>query len=254
MLIKNVLLVLLVLATFRSQGAPHETSIADSEVNALSIATNNESLTPQEKNLAKLWLLNESDWKKYKVLMKGPRRIWSPGLDPITALGVSETNESERRRYADIWMKVETRKVELELAFEVERMAAAERLHGNKKLVKNDAWIADWSKKHREVTTKISLFIDAECIKACSDYFMQLKASMGVRSVLDIYFAQGATSEKAGSWAREMNIDPNVVRSRQITLNFDKGTSDIMGVDMLKLPQVRVLDVHSGEVKETFVR
>ena len=72
--------------------------------------------------------------------------------------------------------------------------------------------------------------------------------------MLDIYFSPGTTSEKAGAWASEMNIDPKVVKSRQITLNFDNGTSDIMGVDILKLPQVRVLNVQTGEIKETFVR
>ncbi len=235
------------------QSTERQSDIQDTATNDSTVQHGHSSLTQEETNLARLWMLTDNDWKKYKSLMSGPRGIWSPGLDPITVLGVSETNESERRRFAEIWMKIETRKVELELAFEVERMAAAKRLHGKTKLVKNDDWIAAWAKKHSEVRTKVSLFVDDRCVdNECKQYFNSLKNSVGDNAVLDIYFSEGATSDSAGDWASEMNIDPEVVRSRAITLNFNKGTSDLMGVDMTKLPQVRVLDVRSGEVKETF--
>ncbi len=213
-----------------------------------------DKLTDYEKDLAKQWMLKESDWVKYKKLMDGPRGIWSPGLDPITALGVSETNESERKRYADIWMKVETRKVELELAFEVERMEAAKRLHGNAKLVKNDDWIEEWRRNNTRVKTKISAFVEDSCIDDCKNFYRQLSDSVGDNAVLDIYFAPGATAESAGKWAESMNIDPAVVKTRKITLNFDQGTSDVMDVDLAKLPQVRVLNVDTGEVSETFIK
>jgi integrating conjugative element protein (TIGR03759 family) len=98
-------------------------------------------LTEHERSLAKQWMLKETDWVKYKQLMSGPRGIWSPGLDPITALGVSETDQKERKRYAELWIKVESRRAELELAFEVERQLAAKKILGDKLLVKNTQWI-----------------------------------------------------------------------------------------------------------------
>ena len=65
------------------------------------------SLTDEEKSLARQWGLTDDDWVKFKKIMAGPRGIWSPGLDPLTALGVMETESEERRRYAEIWMKME---------------------------------------------------------------------------------------------------------------------------------------------------
>ena len=252
MLNKITLAVLLLAVSLNSLA---ETRSVENQHSIIKDSSSSDSdLTDYEKDLAKQWMLKESDWKKYKKLMDGPRGIWSPGLDPITALGVSETNESERKRYAELWMKIETRKVELELAFEVERMAAAQRLHGDRKLVENDAWIDEWRKNHTRVKTKISAFVEDSCIDDCKTFYRQLSDSVGDNAVLDIYFAPGATAETAGKWAESMNIDPEIVKTRKITLNFDQGTSEVMNVDLTKLPQVRVLNVDTGEVSETFVK
>ncbi|MGH8490233.1 MAG: hypothetical protein ACREXS_15530, partial [Gammaproteobacteria bacterium] len=37
---------------------------------------------------SKRWGLTGEDWQRYERLMTGPRGIWSPHLDPVTALGV----------------------------------------------------------------------------------------------------------------------------------------------------------------------
>src|SRR5688572_10050093 len=107
-------------------------------------------LTEQDRSLAKQWMLSETDWVKYKKIMSGPRGIWSPGLDPITALGVSETDSQERKRYAELWIKMETRRVELEIAFEVERRLAGTRIHGNQLAVNNASWIREWEQNRVE--------------------------------------------------------------------------------------------------------
>ncbi len=253
-MVKNIALTVLVLFSVNIMAANEHTTNRDSVIEDSSKTGAHSELTDYEKDLAKQWMLKASDWIKYKKLMDGPRGIWSPGLDPITALGVSETDESERRRYAELWMKIETRKVELELAFEVERMAAAQRLHGDAKLVKNDDWIAEWRENHTRVKTKISAFVEDTCIDDCKDFYRKLSESVGDNAVLDIYFAPGATAESAGKWAESMNIDPAIVKTRKITLNFDQGTSDIMNINLAKLPQVRVLNVDTGEVSETFVK
>ena len=108
-------------------------------------------LTEHEKSLAKQWMLKETDWLKYKQIMSGPRGVWSPGLDPLTALGVSETDLTERKRYADIWIKVETKRTELELAFEVQRQIAAKEFHGDTLLINNTEWIKDWEKNRAKI-------------------------------------------------------------------------------------------------------
>lgn len=209
-------------------------------------------LTEQDKSLAKQWMLSESDWVKFKKVMSGPRGIWSPGLDPITALGVSETDPQERKRYAELWIKIETRRAELEIAFEVERQRAATRILGNQMAVNNTSWVQEWQRKQDEIVKQVVLFVDTECREVCKPTFDDVHASVGDNARLDIYFKQGATSEDIGEWASFMKIPPEVVRSRGITLNFDEGKSAEFGIDMAALPQVRVVDLKSGSVTATY--
>lgn len=210
------------------------------------------SLTDLDKSLAKQWMLKDSDWVKFKKIMSGPRGIWSPGIDPITALGVSETDPVERKRYAEIWIRMETRRAELEIAFEVERQRAAKLIHRDQLAVNNQPWIQEWENKRVEVTKQVSLFIEVDCIDDCQTMFNELRASVGENARLDVYFKQGASSEEIGEWASSMNIPPETVRDRRITLNFDEGKSSSMEVDMSSLPQVRVTDLKTGEISATY--
>jgi integrating conjugative element protein (TIGR03759 family) len=209
-------------------------------------------LTEQDKSRAKQWMLSETDWVKYKQIMSGPRGVWSPGLDPLTALGVSETDPVERKRYAEIWIKVESRRAELELAFEVDRIAAAQRINGDKLVVNNESWIRDWERKHVEVNKQVILFVDSECMEDCKVLFQELHASVGDNARLDIFFKEGASSDDIGKWASFMKIPTEIVRNRKITLNFDEGKAEELEIDMAALPQVRVIDLKTGAITETY--
>ena len=211
-------------------------------------------LTDDERSLARKWMLTENDWVKYKAVMSGPRGIWSPNLDPITALGVTETDPYERRRYADIWMQLETRRAELELAFEVERMDAAKRIIGNQPLVNNQSWKQQWLVDQNRVKHEVMVFVDVDCGRVCERLLLEVQKTVDERSRLDVYFAPGATAEQIGSWAARMKLDPEAVRRRDITLNFDKGVSTQLGVSMNELPEVHVRNTSTGDVRETFIR
>lgn len=204
------------------------------------------SLSEKEKSLAKQWMLTESDWVKYKQIMTGPRGIWSPGLDPITALGVSETDTQARKYYAELWIKMESRRAELEMAFEVERQRAASRILGNQLAVNNTSWIAEWEEKRVEINKQVLFFVEANCTEACKSKFNEVSAAIGHNARLEIYFKQGASSEDIGQWAAFMKIPPDVVRAKKIVLHFDEGKSTELGIDMSKLPQLRVIDRKSG--------
>lgn len=230
-----------------------QSSYGVSETDTTELGGAKNSLTSVEKAEARKWSLTDTDWIKYKEIMAGPRGVWSPGLDPITALGVSETDAKERRRYADIWMQVETRRIELELAFEKERLLAGRRLHGDTKRIENDAWIAEWNRKQSAITTIINYFVDPACLVECAVKTNQLLASVSETSKLDIYFKPGSTENEAGEWAAHFNIDPKIVATRKITLNLTGPKLKAFGIDVNDLPQVRVEDVKSGRVIETFV-
>ncbi len=213
-------------------------------------------LTQEEKSLARQWMLTDKDWVKYKKIMEGPRGIWSPGLDPLTALGVMETNPQERKRYAEIWMKMEIRRAELELAFEVERMAASKTILGeNPILVDNKDWVREWNFTQSKPTHEVMMFVQSTCIDdKCQSLYKEVFDSLGdgQQSKLNIFFPQGTNAEQIGKWAREMGIDPEIVRKRMVTLNYDKGEYSKYDINISELPEVRVKSLKDGSVQKTF--
>ncbi|STE82362.1 integrating conjugative element protein, PFL_4693 family [Escherichia coli] len=53
----------------------------------------------------------------------------SPGLDPLTVLGIEARTDAERRQLAEKWVKAEYERTEKELAFQREVNAAWKRLY-----------------------------------------------------------------------------------------------------------------------------
>lgn len=51
---------------------------------------------------AQQWGLTDSEWQRYQQLHQGERGIWSPGLDPLTTLGVETNSDAERQRFAEL--------------------------------------------------------------------------------------------------------------------------------------------------------
>lgn len=212
-------------------------------------------LTQEEQSLARQWNLSDSDWEKYKEIMSGPRGVWSPGLDPITALGVHESDPVERRRYATIWMEMEIKRTELELAFEVERMNVSNRLLAGQKVVNNQRWIDQWQAKQSAIQNEVLLFVDVACTEKCERLFNEVaKSSTSGGNRLNVYFNAGATAEDIGKWAQGMGIDPQIVRDRYITLNFDEGQFSQFNIAQADLPEVRVKNLETGRVTATFQR
>ena len=85
---------------------------------------------------AQAWGLSEAEFRRYQRLMAGQRGQWSPGLDPIAALGVSTDSEVERRRFAELFVKTEFERTRKELAFQVAVDQAWQRLYpGTPRLV-----------------------------------------------------------------------------------------------------------------------
>ncbi len=233
-----------------SHGQPSDTSY--SEHTSTSFVNNASLLSDEEKSLAKQWMLQESDWVKYKTIMQGPRGIWSPSIDPITALGVSEDDPKERKRYAEILMRMEIARVEREIAFEVVRFNVGQKLTQGQLAVNNQAWIDEWEKDQVQVRKQVLLFVNVDCTEDCVKFVENVKQSVGDNSRLDVYFGGNASAESIGQWAAFMNIDPKKVKAKKVTLNFDEGLGQSMGVQPGQAPQVRVVDLKTGDVRTTF--
>ncbi|MEG1211216.1 MAG: hypothetical protein RSE29_08870 [Leclercia sp.] len=67
----------------------------------LTLAADVQRTLPQTTEIvtqAQRWGLTQEEWTRYQQLMKSERGIWSPGIDPLTALGVEANNAGERKR------------------------------------------------------------------------------------------------------------------------------------------------------------
>lgn len=167
------------------------------------------------------WGLTEQDWTRYEELKNGPQGVWSPNLDPLTMLGIEARSESERTRYAELLARKEFERNEKILAFQLAYDQAFTRLYPNIlpfRVDENGQVSAAPTSSNR-----IIYFTRSDCGKKCSDDLKKLFSYSGNNPV-DIYLVDSQQSdEKIRQWALEQKIDVNKVRSRQITLNHDKG-------------------------------
>ncbi len=83
------------------------------------------------------WGLSADDYQRYQQLMKGPRGTQSPGLDPLSTLGIEAQTPAERRKFAEKWVKEEFARTQKELDFQREVNAAWQRLYRHCRLHRN---------------------------------------------------------------------------------------------------------------------
>lgn len=179
--------------------------------------------TAQEKSVSLLlrqnaeqWGLSDTEWQKYQQLRQGKRGIQSPGLDPLTTLGVESETPSERRRLAELWVKEEYQRTEKELAFQREVDAAWSRLYPTVLSVNmgNATGIAQGAHG------RLALFVRENCARCDARLAVLLADSRPV----DIYLVgSDAKDSRVRHWAISRNIPVDRVRTGQVTLNHDRG-------------------------------
>lgn len=163
------------------------------------------------------WGLSQDDYQRYKSLMSGPRGIQSPGLDPLSTLGIEARSEAERRKYAEKWVREEFARTQKELDFQREVTAAWKRLYPETLAVNmgNAAGIA------HDTGGRLALFVkSANCVQCDA----RLAAVLADNRPVDIYLVDSQGDDgKLRGWAKDHHIPLDKVRSRQITLNHDGG-------------------------------
>lgn len=200
-------------------------------------------LTEYEKFLAKEFRLTEDDMKKYKRIMVGKRGIWSPGLDPISALGVEEKDPAERDRYAKLWLEIEGEKVGLQ--FEFERAVANKRkdVFGEMLPFNTQPAVEKWLKKRNRPNANIDVYVDANCLEDCQKRIRDVQRTRG-RGRLNFWFVGDVTptDTEIVKWAEYHDIDPEQVQKRVITLNNGREKFASLGKDkaQTKFPFVEV--------------
>lgn len=201
---------------------------AQTRTAASSSATPIERASPiaaSDEARAHAWGLDAAEWTRYQQLMQGPLGIYSPNIDPLTALGIEARSDAERQHYAELQVRAEAQRVQKELSYQHAYDAAWKRLYPDLARVSQLTAPprAGASLAH---TGRLAVFIKDDC-PACDARVRQLQAS---DTAFDIYMV-GSRGDDARirAWAQRVGIDPTKVRARTITLNHDAGRWLMLG-------------------------
>lgn len=169
---------------------------------------------------ARDWGLNVEEWTRYRDLMQGPLGVYSPHIDPLTALGIEARSDQERQRYAELQVAAEARRVEKLLAYQRAYDDAWQRLHADMpRVILPDAGPA-FSPVVPATSGRLAVFVENAC-PTCDQAALRLQAA---GRAFDIYVVDsGADDARIRAWAQRIGIEPAKVRSGQVTLNHDAG-------------------------------
>lgn len=178
------------------------------------IASGLQQLTTEQQ--ATVWEVTPEEWQRYLALKQQARGIWSPGLDPLTTLGVEAETDRERQRFAELLVKKEFQRLEKELAFQRAYDAAWQRLYPELTPVKTTS----------ASTARVSLFVKENC-PSCDNL---LRTLMAQKRPLDIWLVNSEGDDnRVRLWATEHGIDAKRVQKHNITLNHDAGRWKLLG-------------------------
>jgi integrating conjugative element protein (TIGR03759 family) len=150
--------------------------------------------------------------------MQGPLGIYSPNLDPLTALGIEARSDEERNRYAELQVQAESRRVGKTLAYQRAYDAAWQRLFPGQQRVNLPGARAPGSGD--KGSGRLAVFVKADC-PPCDQRVRQLQAA---GTAFDLYMVGSRQDDaRIRQWATQAGIDPTRVRARTITLNHDGG-------------------------------
>ncbi|CAM8819933.1 TIGR03759 family integrating conjugative element protein [Burkholderia pseudomallei] len=201
---------------------------AQTRVAASTPATPSERASPiamSDATRAHAWGLGTAEWSRYEQLMQGPLGIYSPNIDPLTALGINARSDAERQHYAELQVRAEALRVQKELVYQQAYDAAWKRLYPDLAPVRplTSPSHPGASLAH---TGRLAVFVKDDC-PACDARVRQLQAA---GATFDIYVV-GSRGDDARirAWAQRVGIDPAKVRARTITLNHDAGRWLMLG-------------------------
>jgi len=214
--------------------AVHAASLATSEAEQTPITRSTSNATTAEQ--ASRWGLTLQDWTQYQRLMEGPRGIWTPNLDPVTALGVHAESDAERRRYAEILVRLERERWERELAFEKVVQQVKRELYPNEPLLDPERVKALIEARTREAPyragDRLLLFVNLEC-HACDRLAQHLAAE--VQSLpglqLDVFALGRVRDEDIQAWAGKLKLPEPLVNQGRLSLNHDNNTLNTLTRD-----------------------
>jgi len=180
-----------------------------------------EVVVSQAKTTAELatqWGLTQAQWQRYQKVMQEKRGVWSPGLDPLTALGVSADTPTQRREFAELYVRAEFERVRKELAFQVEVDEAWKRLYPDTPRLLDVAR----SKADTKPTHRYAVVVSPDCT-SCEQVVMErlkwLETSISDEPV-DVHVVGTLGDDtKLRAWVKENRWIEQALKSKRATLN-----------------------------------
>jgi integrating conjugative element protein (TIGR03759 family) len=198
-------------------GSPSWAAVQSAQPSAVENSRTMQTQVQTTTQQAGQWGLGPEEMQRYRELMAGPRGVQSPGLDPLSTLGIEARSDAERREYADKWVRAEFARTEKELRFQREVNAAWQRLYPQVLPVSmgSSAGIA------HDTGGRLALFVRA---KDCTQCDARLSAVLADPRPVDIYLVDSRGDDAVlRQWAGAHRIPPERVRQHSVTLNHDGG-------------------------------
>ena len=221
---------------------PPVTAVADPPYDRSTLTPSGQAdteLTAVERARAEHWALTPQEWQRYRFLMEGIRGSISPTtLSPIEALGIHARDATERNHFAERWAALMLEDAERILAFQRAYDAAITRLVGEQPLIDRSLLPAKAPRQSPLAgTDRVLLFVRPEC-PACEAVLARLLARLDTIAGLDIYLSGVAPGDDRAirEWAVAQGVDPDWVRQRRVTLNFEAGALASRVPGEVKLP------------------
>ena len=191
-----------------------------------SVRTDETSLSRTDITRARAWGLSETEWRRYRSLMQGIRGSVSRAtISPIEVLGIHSRDEPERRRYAELWAQAMWEDAERILAFQRAYVEAGRRLYPGVPLIDpNRLPNRDNPAAGLQPQDRVLFFTRPDCAP-CDALLARLLSRIERIAGVDIYLAgiEPGNDQAVRDWAAKHGIEPDWVRARKVTLNFESG-------------------------------
>jgi integrating conjugative element protein (TIGR03759 family) len=172
------------------------------------------------EQLARDWGLKPEEWTRYRQLMQGPLGVYSPNVDPLSALGIEAQSEDERQRYAELQVLAEARRVEKLLAYQRAYDIAWRKQFPGLLPVNLAGSKPPTGLRAPQGSGRLALFVKADCPPCVQ----QVKSLQSAGTAFDLYLVGSRQDDsRIRRWARQVGLEPTKVHDRIITLNHDGG-------------------------------
>ena len=167
------------------------------------------------------WGIGETDWQRYRELMRGPAGLHYRRLSPAFVLGLHAETDADRDRWARVVYEEERRRLDRLFDFNraYNRIARAERAREGFSFFDDRHLEPAGFGARRAGAVRPVIFVSGACA-ACDAQVRRLAAS---GKAFDIYYVGAVGNQEVSAWARRIELPVAAVTARRITLNHDQG-------------------------------